>query len=138
MLDLLGGIGGTDYPAGLQLGSLFQISGPTSCCPADEGGSCPVRLTAGTPSAGKPIAGTLVVVPVKDQLGRAAQRFAAFLADDAAPLERQLVGTVLRAAALALSQSVEVVVSFISACRTTWDIDGDVGAVGAVGSVAKP
>jgi hypothetical protein len=116
MLDLLSEISGidvgngADYPAGLQLGSLFQIIAPASGC-AEEAGSCPVRLTVGTPPAGKQIGGMLVVVPVKDQLGRAAQRFAAFLTEDASPLERRLVETVLEAAALALSQAAEVVIA---------------------------
>jgi PAS domain S-box-containing protein len=116
MLDLLSEISGidvgngADYPAGLQLGSLFQIIAPASGC-AEEAGSCPVRLTVGTPPAGKQIGGMLVVVPVKDQLGRAAQRFAAFLTEDASPLEHRLVETVLEAAALALSQAAEVVIA---------------------------
>src|SRR4051812_35003268 len=113
MLDLLSGIDVSkeaDYPAGLQLGSLFQIIAPASGC-AEEAGSCPVRLIGGTPPAGKQIGGMLVVVAGKDQLGRAAPRFGAFPAEDASPLERRLVETVLEAAALALSQAAEVVIA---------------------------
>ena len=46
-------------------------------------------------------------VPVKDRLGRPAQQFAGFLAEDAAPLERRLVTSLLQASALALAQSME-------------------------------
>ena len=112
MLNLIGGNSEADHLAGLSLGSLFRIEGPVSRRPG-EAESYPVRLAAQVQStdsaapAVNPLAGTLMFVPVKDRLGRPAQQFAGFLAEDAAPLERRLVASLLQASALALAQSVE-------------------------------
>jgi PAS domain S-box-containing protein len=112
MLDLIGGNTETDHPAGLPLGVLFRIEGLDFRC-MGEAESYSVRQTDlvrpsnGVALAVEPLTGTLMIVPVKDRLGRPAQQFAAFLAKDSAPLEHRLVASLLRASALALTQSVE-------------------------------
>ena len=113
MLNLIGGNTETDHPAGLPLGALFRIEGSVSSCSGEAEAYPvrriePVRLPGDATLAVGPLTGILMLIPVKDRLGRRpAQQFAAFLAEDAALPERQLVASLLRASALALTQSVE-------------------------------